>query len=313
MLQWQGAEREKKEIIRMKSLSVIALIMLVGLSFPSDDSNQHKSSGSPKIEAIQKHTDSIPNVLASQYGSLPKANEDKNKEVNKDDSARLKYDSIAAYSNLDMVKPSNWAAIFSFFGVVIGLLTLGYIWASSRRELRAYVHIIHAVPDQYDPEEKFPQIIQWQNLVELLEGHNVKNPPTTRYAFRIDNFGQTPAHRLQSWGRLVIAPTDNPPESIFVETDLTDPIISRTISTSSLGPGAISRIGIGFGDNGSLTDEQILGLSTGRLSIYVYGRIIYRDIFRRRRETNFRYAHTIGVRNEPDLTLGITNRGNEIT
>ena len=287
----------------MKLFTAILLGVLIALSFGKDTirtSDTTYIGNTVKVEIVATG-----------------ANLDK-ELAKKQSSASLTYDSIAAYSNRDMVRPSVLGAIFSGGALFVGLLTLLYLRWQAKRELRAYLHIRHDTVDMPDPNDRFPQIPHFQNLVDLVCGEPAPNPPPTTYPFRIENFGLTPAHHVLSWGNVIVAETENPNPIVFVETDTSKPEIVRIMSKSPLGPRATTRARFGFSRK-PITDEQIFGLRSGHLSIYIYGKIIYRHVFSRKSVyTSFRYIHTLGgnfagERQIFEPNIGIASQGNEAT
>jgi hypothetical protein len=121
----------------------------------------------------------------------------------------------------------------------------------------------------------------------------------------IKNTGSTPAYKVVHWGDITIA--DYP-----LKTPLPGREKGGIIPWSSIAPGGINTKFVRI--NVPLTAEQIAGLRNGTHAIWVYGEILYRDAFRRKRKTEYRLFHNstagaIGV--STDLTWA--EGGNEAT
>jgi hypothetical protein len=97
----------------------------------------------------------------------------------------------------------------------------------------------------------------------------------------IKNFGQTPAYKVISWAKLaVIAVTD--------EISLVLPPITEQFYTT-LGPGASFNKAFWF--DRPLAANEIADIAIGTRAVYLYGRIEYRDAFKKRRCANFRLRY----------------------
>jgi len=127
---------------------------------------------------------------------------------------------------------------------------------SARRQLRAYVFVSTAEIDIDDP----------QNL---------------RASVSIKNSGQTPAYDLINRGGVTIG-----------EVPLREALRPRdreaSLSKSALGPGEV--LGKYFGTR-PLTPDERAAVRSGSHAIYVYGEILYRDAFGRRRYSRYRFMH----------------------
>jgi hypothetical protein len=162
--------------------------------------------------------------------------------------------------------------------IALGALTVGLaqaialiwtVWLAGRtaqRQLRAYV-----VPETYD----------------LLSGA-VLNPPQPAYAndpaveLVIKNTGQTPAYKVRTHAQLSVIAAN-------AESSLIVPPMQLE-QYSILGPNVSSRIFRRL--NRNLTPQEIAGIQTGAMAIYLYGRTEYVDAFKRRRFTTFRMRYS---------------------
>jgi hypothetical protein len=96
------------------------------------------------------------------------------------------------------------------------------------------------------------------------------------------NYGQTPAYKVTSWADIVIAEPIN-------EDRMIPPYIP-TKYPATLGPDATMPKPIWF--SRPLTPAEIIDIGNGSRAIYVYGKIVYSDAFKRRRFTDFRFRYT---------------------
>jgi hypothetical protein len=125
---------------------------------------------------------------------------------------------------------------------------------TAKRQLRAYISMETA-------NLGFPQ----------------KNRPTASVTFK--NFGQTPAYEVQSWISIKI---DSYPASIPFA--LQKP--GHRAPKSTLGPGAATQFSAPLGR--ALSDAEMAELGTEQITVYVYGRVTYKDTFGQERFTHWR-------------------------
>jgi hypothetical protein len=152
--------------------------------------------------------------------------------------------------------------------VLISFLTWRAIRHSSERQLRSYV-----LPE---------------NLA-LVDGSMMNPPQPARAlvpgtAMLIKNSGQTPAYNVISWVQIAIVAPAN-------EYTLTVPRLKEQFP-NTLGAGATFNKALWF--DRALGAGEIADIASGAKAIYVYGRIEYRDAFKKRHFSNFR-LHWIGV------------------
>jgi hypothetical protein len=203
-------------------------------------------------------------------------------------------------------------AIFSIFlvFVTIGLVVVGWVQAAllrmtAVRQLRAYVFVETA--NMFNVTTR----LAW----ELIPGYvptgaeitHTHLGPVIRMLIR--NSGQTPAYAVIHWG-----------ETYFREFPLRSklprpgkPPRSRgqlIVTKSSIPPkGATTKNLI---MTAPLTADQVADLKRGTSAIYVNGYISYRDAFRKKRQTNFRFMYgsfTGGIGVTTEVT--IADEGNE--
>jgi hypothetical protein len=137
---------------------------------------------------------------------------------------------------------------------------------SSRRQLRAYV-----LPE----------------LSGIIDG-TMLNPPDASKAnvpgvgMAIKNSGQTPAYNVVSWAGIAV--TQPAQENTAL---VPPPLVGQFANT--LGAGSFFSKTLWF--NRALTNQEITDVANGVQAVYFYGRIEYRDVFRKHRFANFRLRY----------------------
>jgi hypothetical protein len=104
----------------------------------------------------------------------------------------------------------------------------------------------------------------------------------------IKNFGQTPAYRVTHWAHIHFEQFPLGRVRLPKRKQVLGPVRSIT-SSMILGPGAAANKNLSMPER--LTDEEIARLRNGTAAIYVYGVILYRDEFGKRRWSTYRYMH----------------------
>jgi len=137
---------------------------------------------------------------------------------------------------------------------------------SAQRQLRAYV-----LPDQ----------------ATLADG-TMLNPPQPERAnvpgafMSIKNSGQTPAYKVTSWARITVIP-------VREENTLVLPVTLPEQFFNTLGrEGFFSKT---LWLDRPLAANEIADVANGTRAVYLYGTIVYRDAFNKKRHTNFRLRY----------------------
>jgi hypothetical protein len=157
------------------------------------------------------------------------------------------------------------AIIVGFLQFVALAWTVIIMMRTARRQLRAYVF-----PDN----------------AGLYEGSMFK-PPTGQHinepgvVLQFKNYGQTPAYKVISWSEIKVIQFTH-------ENTLTVPTLFDRFSTH-MGAGGIMPKTMWFGR--ALTESELQEVRTGTRGIFIHGRVEYRDAFRRKRFTKFRYVY----------------------
>lgn len=127
---------------------------------------------------------------------------------------------------------------------------------NAEKELRAYLNV-------------FEIIAEWKNDEDLAQ-HRIW------VSIQIKNVGQTPAHNVRSWMGYVSSKTE-PVE--FGEIEAKSPAVCS--------PGQ----SLWMSDEVTLIGEdKVLNWKRGKETFYVWGKIVYVDVFDEPRETSFRYV-----------------------
>jgi hypothetical protein len=167
-----------------------------------------------------------------------------------------------------------------------GLVVMAYLQIKTTREqLRAYVFPDSAV------------LCDGMALSPPIPGK--ANEPGVVLAWK--NTGQTPASNVISWGQVAVIEPIN-------ESRLTVPPL-QSVFASHLGAGSVGTKSLWFGR--ALTPSEIADIAAGARAIYLFGRIEYSDIFRKKRFTNFRLAYAGIFPPPPGVIFNVCEKGNE--
>jgi hypothetical protein len=173
---------------------------------------------------------------------------------------------------------ANWPLVaVAIPAIIVGWLTLNAMRESSEQQLQAYV-----LPEG----------------AGIFDGSTVKPPQPVRanfpfVAMLIKNFGQTPAYKVVSWAQIAVIPVRDENTALGVP-----PLVEKFSNT--LGPGGTFNKSFWF--DRPLSANEIADIATGVRAIYLYGRIEYRDAFKKRRFTNFR-LHYNGIFPPPENVI----------
>jgi hypothetical protein len=183
------------------------------------------------------------------------------------------------------------ALITAISTALLTFVTAGLVWVgyqqvrTTRFQLRAYV---------------FP------DSAALVDG-TMLNPPIPIHAnvpgvvLLWKNTGQTPAANVVSWAQIAVI------EPINEHTLVVPPL--RNIFATHLGANASGTKSLWF--NRPLTPNEIGDVQAGARAICIYGRIEYRDIFEKKRWTNFRLAYSGPFPPPPGVIFNVCDKGND--
>jgi len=178
------------------------------------------------------------------------------------------------------------AAVAAFLQFIALLLTIGVMIRNGHRQLRAYV-----LPENGG----------------ILDG-TMLNPPQPARAgipgvvLLIKNSGQTPAYEVVHWAQIEVVPVQDENRALVV------PPMQKQYS-STLGSGGMTNKALWCGR--ALTPGEILEVANGTRAIYLFGRIEYKDAFKKPHFTNFRLHYIGQFPPVPGAILYFSERGND--
>jgi hypothetical protein len=247
---------------------VLLVVMAANASGQSQSQapRQNTQGGQQRANPEQRGSEQAPfvvKILPTQETQQKTAASEQNGPVKPSDAWTLG-DKIAAI-----------ASILAFLQFVALTATVLVLMRTARRQLRAYVNVVHGIAN--------PQI--------AVGG-------TPRFEVVIHNFGQTPAHHVSSWIQMQVG------TATFVG-DL--PSGSAVPGHSVIAP--TGEFVLWAVRPEVWTKDEVEGMTNGRLAVHVYGEITYRDIFKKERYTRFRLL-TGGPFGLRDNTLRHADDGN---
>jgi hypothetical protein len=179
------------------------------------------------------------------------------------------------------------ASVVAFLQFVALVWTVRVMILNGRRQLRAYVA----------PES-----------VGILDGNMLSPPQPAKVNYPgvgmlIKNCGQTPAYKVVSWARIaVIAVIDE-------QLQLPMPPSLEETFTNTLAAGSTFNKSLWF--DRPLTPNEITDILNGVRAIYLYGRIEYKDAFKKTHFTNFRLQYIGQFPPLPNAILNFSQNGND--
>ncbi|MGH6789696.1 MAG: hypothetical protein ACRECC_08425 [Pseudolabrys sp.] len=210
-------------------------------------------------------------------------------------SGQQKQETVATGSGEQSKKmPDNWnlsdkiAAIASIAALLQFIALIATFWImvrNGRRQLRAYVFPHDA--GLYDGSMMSPP-----NQAHL-------NEPGVVLQFR--NSGQTPAYAVVSWAKIEVTAPGNEDS---LKVPLLEDKFRNFIAVNGVMPKALW-----YGR--PLTTQEITSVVNGSLFIYLYGRIEYRDAFKKKRFTEFRYSYAGPFPPPPNVIFQVCEKGND--
>jgi hypothetical protein len=180
-------------------------------------------------------------------------------------------------------RATDWSTILTA-GLLFATLALAFFGLcqvvimrrTARRQLRAYVFVTTA------------------------EIGDIENAQNVRASVSIKNSGQTPAYDLINLGAVTF-------RDVGLKGDPWPEDRDASLSKSSLGPGEV--LWKHFGAR-PLTSEERAAVRSGTHAVYVYGEILYRDAFGKRRYSRYRFMH-LGEAAVRNRQLVVCEEGNE--
>ncbi len=196
-------------------------------------------------------------------------------ETRKHDAEDLDAQVWAANAVEQQVAPVWWAAVLSFIGTALIVLTFLANRDTSRRELRAYV------------------------MIKSVVCGDIKAGETIFAVVSFINSGPTPA--LDVVTRSVIFAHSRPyPKSYEKLPEL-------STSSGPLGPNIEGQSRVSMT---KLVDQDIIArIARGEWDVIIHGEIAYRDVFRQRHTSTYRHKLKIGK--DGSLAFGVCPTGND--
>ncbi|MDQ6867610.1 MAG: hypothetical protein M3178_04110 [Pseudomonadota bacterium] len=199
---------------------------------------------------------------------------------------------ICWFASIDWTPEAVTAAgtiALAFLTLVLAVGTL-FLWLATRRLVRG-------------SEKTAERQLRAYVLVSSARIHDfgIERPP--RVEIIIKNSGQTPAFDLLSWSGMIF-------EKFPLNIELVDPPPDIKQSRSTLGAGDISSHLTTAGC--PLTKIETDMIIAGKVAIYVFGEIKYKDIFKKiERSTRYRMMYGGGGGATPDGALTFCEEGND--
>jgi hypothetical protein len=193
-----------------------------------------------------------------------------------------KYSQNAQYTP-EWISDLNAAStgVMAFFTIVLAIL-VGYQLVAYRRKERAWIMMdIHHIHGTQLPPMVFPA----QN--------------TFRFRMDMKNFGETPATILfaQHDGRVIRREEKLPRRPPYLEKELPE------IKNEPIAPKGGTPIYSEFGRS------EMDAINSGLATLYIFGRVIYRDIFDKRHETRYCFRYYPVLADRSDVHVGFFPEG----
>jgi hypothetical protein len=269
----------------MKS-AALALFLLAGTAQQPPPTPAPRNAVSPKPQQKPKSAEAQPANVQRGTEQAPfvvkmAAPEQAGKESNANTEKR---DKEAEHWGLS----DRIATLIAAVGFLQFLALISTVWVmilNGRRQLRAYV-----LPESGG----------------LWEGTTLNPPDPARagipgVALWIKNGGQTPAYRVVSWVGIQVIPVRDEHTALVIP-----PLREQYANTLGAGSGFSKTWWL----DRPLAANEIQDIATGTRAIYVYGRIEYRDAFKRKRFTEFRLHYTGIFPPAAGSILNFSERGN---
>jgi hypothetical protein len=185
------------------------------------------------------------------------------------EAKKSEYECLIAKYTGGLAAFTRWLVYVTFLLALFGFWQVMVSRNTARRQLRAYVFVTQAKFMKLPGHSEFLIFVQFTNT------------------------GQTPAYKLTILSDKKVA-----------EYPLKTDLIPREQPTivGSLGAGQHSRIGVSAP---TLTEIERQEMSKGKLAVYVFGRIEYKDAFRRKRWTTYTFIGGGPAPIGPDRELAI--------
>lgn len=173
---------------------------------------------------------------------------------------------------VDVERQTLWFGLSVILTAIASIVSVSALWVAigtGRRELRAYMMVETISVHTPSGDPKYAR-----------KRNRLPDYPWVRIG--IKNFGPTPALNVLHFAEIRVLPSAD-------EDALELPSKMVQISEGATAPGGLLWKSISLAR--TLTQEEAAKITTGEWALFVYGRVTYRDVFRRPRETRFRLKH----------------------
>lgn len=194
----------------------------------------------------------------------------------------------AARAAADAAESANryswWTLLAGGLGTLFLLGSLIQAWRTSRAELRAYVNAeIATLTSGLAPTPNWPQPLGLPACFLLIK-----------------NSGQTPAYKVRHWADIRFC-------RVRDQACLTyPPIEDKHALTIPPGGSITKRLVL----QSPLSPDQIAALHRGYATIFIFGRVEYRDVFGKRRFSEYRLQHGGAWPPQGEVQLWFSEAGN---
>jgi hypothetical protein len=261
----------------MRLMLIATLLLFSSLAWgqSQEPPRQNSQSTEQNPNAEQRGTERAPFVIKIQPAQAQQETAARsNNKIEKGFDGWGLSDKIAAVA--------SFAAFLQFIAL---LATVSVMLWTATRQMRAYVYADNA------------GLYEGMMLTPPMPVH--ANEPGVVLVWR--NTGQTPAVKVISWGQIAVIEPAN--EHTLVVPPLQD------IYFNNLGSGGTANKAIWFGR--ALTASEITDIGVGVRAIYLYGRIEYRTIFKRKKWTSFRFRYSGAFPPPSGVIFQVCEKGND--
>jgi hypothetical protein len=190
---------------------------------------------------------------------------------------------LASWGLSDKIAAIASTAAALQFGALVA--TIWVMVSNGRRQLRAYVF-----PDNAG--------IFDGSMLDPPMQENINKPGVV---LNFKNSGQTPAYKVVSWAMIDVLPRGD--EEKLIAPPLLDQF------SNNIGPGGTMPKTLWYRQ--TLTAEEIEEIGKATKIIYLFGRIEYRDAFKKKRWSNFRFAYAGRFPPPKGVIFSLTEHGND--
>jgi hypothetical protein len=255
---------------------VVAVVVVSAIIVNGQEKRPETSTDQGHAEPLRNSCTPSPQVVC--VVNQPSTNQENNRPQGQPDSYLSRLVSPETLATIGLIGVGVW-------GILVAIGTLNHMRDSSERQLRAYV-----LPDNAGIIDGTMLAIPQANLAGI---------PGTLMLVR--NYGVTPAYKVVSWAKIdVILVAD---ENTLVAPPLPEKFYN------ALGPNGTFSKEIWF--HRQLAANEIADIARGERAIFLYGRIEYRDAFKKPRFSTFRLRYWGQFPPPPNAVFNFSENGND--